>query len=95
MNRSPRILPSEITAESIYLNRRRVLTAALAGAAVSAFPKAEAAAPPPDSRFNAPRNAPLSITDPPNSWEDVTTYNNFYEFGTDKSDPAINAKNFK
>jgi len=28
-------------------------------------------------------------------WEDVTTYNNFYEFGTDKSDPAENAKNFR
>jgi methionine sulfoxide reductase catalytic subunit len=29
------------------------------------------------------------------SWEDVTTYNNFYEFGTDKSDPAENAKDFR
>jgi sulfoxide reductase catalytic subunit YedY len=28
-------------------------------------------------------------------WADVTTYNNFYEFGTDKSDPARNAKNFR
>jgi sulfoxide reductase catalytic subunit YedY len=29
------------------------------------------------------------------SWDDVTGYNNFYEFGTDKEDPAANAKNFR
>ena len=28
----------------------------------------------------------------PNSWEDITTYNNYYEFGTDKGDPARNAR---
>ena len=32
--------------------------------------------------------SPLSSPEKPNSYEDVTTYNNFYEFGTDKSDPA-------
>ncbi len=30
----------------------------------------------------------MSIADAPNSFEDITTYNNYYEFGTDKSDPA-------
>jgi sulfoxide reductase catalytic subunit YedY len=30
-----------------------------------------------------------------NSYEDVTTYNNYYEFGTDKSEPAVNSKLFK
>jgi sulfoxide reductase catalytic subunit YedY len=96
MKRSPRILPSEITGESVYFNRRALLAAGFAGAALSAFPEARAAdTTTPDPRFKAPRNAALSITDPPNSWEDVTTFNNFYEFGTDKSDPVANAQQFK
>ena len=37
----------------------------------------------------------MSITDAPNTFEDITTYNNFYEFGTDKSDPAAMLENFK
>ena len=31
----------------------------------------------------------------PNSWEDITSYNNYYEFGTGKGDPAANAHNLK
>jgi sulfoxide reductase catalytic subunit YedY len=38
---------------------------------------------------------PFSGTEKPNSWEHATTYNNFYEFGTDKSDPARLAARFK
>jgi methionine sulfoxide reductase catalytic subunit len=90
-----RILPSEITSESAYFNRRTLLAASLAGAAMGVLPQARANSPAPDPRFTAPRNTKLSIADPPNSWEDVTTYNNFYEFGTDKSDPAVNSRNFK
>ena len=41
--------------------------------------------------LDAPRNPLYGREDTPNSWDDVTTYNNFYEFGTDKSDPARNA----
>jgi sulfoxide reductase catalytic subunit YedY len=36
----------------------------------------------------------LSVTDAPNSYRDITTYNNYYEFGTDKSDPSENAQKF-
>ena len=35
------------------------------------------------------------LGDPLTTYEAVTTYNNYYEFGTDKSDPAVRAKNFK
>jgi len=35
--------------------------------------------------------SPLSTTEAQNTWEQITTYNNFYEFGTDKTDPAENA----
>jgi sulfoxide reductase catalytic subunit YedY len=38
--------------------------------------------------------SPFSTTEKQNTFEDVTHYNNFYEFGTDKGDPAKNSKNF-
>jgi len=98
--RTPRILPSEITSQELFLDRRRVLRGlGLTGAAFGgalALPGAFAAnLPPAGGKFDVKRNAALSIADAPNSFEDVTTYNNYYEFGTDKSDPAMNARNFK
>jgi sulfoxide reductase catalytic subunit YedY len=41
--------------------------------------------------LTAARSQALSVTDPPTPWDNATTYNNFYEFGTDKADPALNA----
>jgi sulfoxide reductase catalytic subunit YedY len=38
--------------------------------------------------------SPFSTTEKQNTYDEVTHYNNFYEFGTDKSDPAKNSKNF-
>ena len=38
-----------------------------------------------------PAKSPYSIDEPPTPYKDVTTYNNYYELGTDKSDPAVNA----
>jgi methionine sulfoxide reductase catalytic subunit len=91
----PRIAPSEITSEEIYLGRRQLLGAGIATAALGALPASTAlAAAPPLVALPAKRNAALSITDTPNTYEDVTTYNNFYEFGTDKSDPAQNSRDF-
>lgn len=90
-----RILPSEITPEHVYLGRRELVTAGLAGAALAALGTESRAASPSGPTLDAPRNAALSISDKPNSWDDVTTYNNFYEFGTGKEDPAINSRNFK
>ena len=40
---------------------------------------------------NGARPSAFSTSEDPNSWEEITTYNNFYEFGLDKSDPARNA----
>ena len=97
---SPRIAPSEITPEAVYLDRRRLLAAGIAGFALGQAGVLGAAAPtappaPAMGRFKAPRNTKLSISDPPNSYEDASTYNNFYEFGTDKADPAVNARDFR
>jgi methionine sulfoxide reductase catalytic subunit len=90
----PRIAPSEITSEEIYLDRRTLLTAGLATAALGVLPASHAMAAPALAPLPAKRNAALSISDAPNSYEDVTTYNNFYEFGTDKSDPAEMSRDF-
>jgi sulfoxide reductase catalytic subunit YedY len=95
-SRMDRILPSEITPERVYMGRRELVTAGLAGAALATLGlEKAAAAEPTGATVNAPRNAALSISDKPNSWEDITTYNNFYEFGTDKHEPAILARDFK
>jgi sulfoxide reductase catalytic subunit YedY len=99
-HRTPRILPSEITSEDLFFDRRRVLRGlGLAGAAAVgavALPRAFGAnLPAAGGKFDVKRNAAMSIADAPNSFEDITTYNNYYEFGTDKSDPAVNARNFK
>jgi sulfoxide reductase catalytic subunit YedY len=82
------IRSSEITPEEIYFGRRDFLRAAgLLGvaAASGALASAAFAIGPQDGQTK----------DELTPFEDVTTYNNFYEFGTDKSDPAENAKGFK
>ena len=90
MRRRPRSepLPSEITPREVYLSRRRLLQGALSLALVGAGP---AAAAPLQYR----RNDRFSTTEAPNSFEDITTYNNFYEFGTDKGDPAARSGRFQ
>jgi methionine sulfoxide reductase catalytic subunit len=90
---------SEITPKALYLRRREFIRG-MAGSAVAA---AAALAPPAVGRAAAQtgqklpnvRKSPLSTDEKLNDYEDVTTYNNFYEFGTSKDDPAMNAKSFK
>ncbi len=80
---------SEITPESLYATRRAFLKqAGLAGAGVMAAGAAGVALWP---RKSDAFEAQDALT----PFEDVTTYNNFYEFGTAKSDPARTARNFK
>ncbi|HCL63848.1 MAG TPA: protein-methionine-sulfoxide reductase catalytic subunit MsrP [Rhizobium sp.] len=86
--RPPRIAASEITPEGLYLNRRTLLGAAAAGLAYAAAPKAFAAALP-------AKPTDYKVTEKITTKEDATTYNNFYEFGTGKSDPAQNSSAFK
>jgi sulfoxide reductase catalytic subunit YedY len=95
------ILSSEITPRGVYMNRRKFLAdAGMAGAAlmagrvlletISPGVKALAATP-----LSGVTKSPLSTSEPQTSYNDVTHYNNFYEFGTDKTDPAAKARNFK
>jgi sulfoxide reductase catalytic subunit YedY len=86
-----RILPSEIPSESTYLNRRELIKGAVAAGLIgTAFPQAFAG-----TKLQFKRNTALSTTEQPNSFRDITTYNNFYEFGTDKHQPAENSGQFK
>ena len=89
----PGIRPSEITAERFFHMRREVLAGALGLAAVTALPGTSRAgtAAPGGAALKYTRNARYALADKPNSYEEITGYNNFYEFGTDKSDPAANA----
>jgi sulfoxide reductase catalytic subunit YedY len=91
MKTSNRIKSWEITSESDYLNRRVFLaTAGLATAGAALLPASGAAA----VRELETVEGPYSTDAKPNSWEDITTYNNFYEFGTGKEDPYRNAQDF-
>ena len=89
IRRSTDIRSAEITDERDYLDRRSFLgTLASLGlaAAGGAGPASGLAAEAPSSE--------LAQSDALTPFEDVTTYNNFYEFGTDKGDPSENAKDF-
>jgi sulfoxide reductase catalytic subunit YedY len=89
------IRPSEITPETVYLNRRRLLQAALAAGVAGLGGAWSEAAPADLAPLQYQRNEKYSLSEAPNSYEDITTYNNFYEFGIDKDAPAANSGRFK
>ena len=63
---------SDVTPQAAFLNRRQLIAGAAAGFGLAGVAGAS--------------NAQEALT--PNSWEDITQYNNFYEFGTGKTDPS-------
>jgi sulfoxide reductase catalytic subunit YedY len=78
----PRIRSSEITPRSVYLNRRRFLSGSLGlGALAASVPQAEA-------KFTNLKESPFNTKEPETPYKVVTTYNNYYEFGTSKDQPA-------
>jgi sulfoxide reductase catalytic subunit YedY len=81
---------SDVTPERRYLSRRELMAGAvaLAVAGCDLAGDATAAAPPSGAPLAATPNPAYQVTDPPTKLEAATTYNNFYEFGTDKGDPA-------
>lgn len=65
----------DATPERAFLNRRQIMAAAAAAAGLGAI--------------GGPRGARAATGElDPNEWDEITTYNNYYEFGTGKSDPA-------
>lgn len=92
--------PSEITPRHLVENRRdwlRLAAGAAAGTVLSAWTSREALGQAQATKLAAVRSqlAGAMTMDKPTSYRDATTYNNFYEFGTDKSDPAQYAHTLK
>jgi sulfoxide reductase catalytic subunit YedY len=102
------ILPSEVTDERLYLRRRDFmqLGAGLLGAAAGGVLAAcgrdavvdasgAPSPPPPQTPFTDIKKRMVTTNDPVNTFEQITSYNNFYEFGTNKGDPARYAGQLK
>ena len=101
-------VPSEITGQGVYENRRslmKLMAGGVAGAALASWASREALA---QTAGNATRPGKLAALpstqsrlagaltmDKLTDYKDASTYNNFYEFGTDKTDPAQNAHTLK
>jgi sulfoxide reductase catalytic subunit YedY len=98
IRRPPDVPSSEITPRSVYVDRRSFIRAAAAGAAgVALGPSALAGLEASGARSQARRFQDMKseLGEPVNSFEEITTYNNFYEFGTGKSDPARRSGDFQ
>jgi sulfoxide reductase catalytic subunit YedY len=78
---------SQVTPKSEYLNRRRFL----AGAAAALVANTGFAG----TKLSGVTKSPFSTTEPVTPFEAITGYNNYYEFGTGKGDPAKNAQKFQ
>ncbi|MEZ0170005.1 protein-methionine-sulfoxide reductase catalytic subunit MsrP [Microvirga sp. TS319] len=83
------ILPSEITPREIYLNRRQWMAGAAGLALAAALPERAGAAP------LSAQKSPFSTDEKLTSRADVTSYNNYYEFGVGKDDPVRYAGTLK
>jgi sulfoxide reductase catalytic subunit YedY len=101
---------SDVTPEALYLSRRHLLGGALAGLAVGALPRLGMAGEAPRyadvepgtspgwfaSKLDAARWQAVTVQgEAITPFKDATHYNNFYEFGPDKGDPAANAGSLK
>lgn len=91
------IKPSEITSKAHYLDRRTFMRGSLlAGASALVGPAAAAVIPEGHrAKLENVQKSSFSTMEEPNSYEDITTYNNYYEFGTGKADPHRRAKDFE
>ena len=92
---------SEITPQSVYLNRRKFIARGSVLAAGLAMGRTflELLAPLQQvgaaTKLNAVIKSPFSTDEKQTPYNDVTHYNNFYEFGVGKEEPAEKARNFK
>jgi len=97
IKRREAIRPSEITPYGVYVQRRQFVKAGLAALAGASgligagHGLAQGAA----AKLAGVRKSNYSTIEQPTSYKDITNYNNYYEFGTDKSDPAPNAQKLR
>jgi len=101
IRKTPDLTYADVTPKSVYLNRRKFLrNTGLVGAAAFAgrglwelvSPASHVYA---GTKLNVVSKSPSSTTEKQNTYDDVTHYNNYYEFGVDKTEPAKNAGSLK
>ena len=101
IKKAAEIRGSEITPKWLYVNRRKFLAGALgvtvgalAGRTLKelAWPMQKVVA---GSKLNVAQKSAFSTSEAVTPYDNVTHYNNFYEFGVGKEDPAEKAKNFR
>jgi len=94
IRKSVPISSSEITPREVYQQRRRFLreagTLAAAGVTATLLPAVAEAG----QKFHDLRKSQYLLDEKPTTYKDVTSYNNFYEFGSGKGDPSEHAGNF-
>ena len=99
IKQAPDLRESEVTPRELYLRRREFISAAGVAAAALATgalaPDAAQAQNPAAQKLTNLKKSTFTTDEKMNSYRDVTTYNNFYEFGLDKGDPARNAHSLK
>ena len=91
-------LASDITPQQVYAGRRAFMGQLAAGALAGSGLLAAGAAVAQSSgarKLTAQLNNAYAVMDKPTAYQDATTYNNYYEFGTDKADPARTAGTLK
>ena len=88
-------LPSEITPRELFESRRLFMQQLALGGMAGAGLLNNAFADPAPARLAARANPAFLAKDKPTSYADATSYNNFYEFGTDKGDPMLYANTLK
>src|SRR5580765_1653130 len=92
------IRSSEITDKKLYLNRRELLQGAAATAVglLGGTALLDAATPAPHGhKLENVKKGSFSADEKPNKWEEITTYNNFYEFGTSYDSASTYARSLK
>jgi methionine sulfoxide reductase catalytic subunit len=94
IKQAPDIRSYEITDPKVYRERRLFLRQAAAAGLLLA-PGLSARAQESKKKLGPLQKGPYSTVEKLTSYKDVTHYNNFYEFGTDKGDPAVASKNFR
>jgi sulfoxide reductase catalytic subunit YedY len=98
IKKAPDIRSAEITPQSLYLRRREFIQAAglTAAAALAGVPGGVEPAPAAGGeKLSIAKKSPFSTDEKLTPFKDVTTYNNFYEFGTDKDAPSRYSGRFK
>ncbi len=85
------IRSSEITDKKLFMDRRAFLGGAVALAAAAAVPLDAFA----NDKIPNVQKSQFSTSEKPNSYKDITNYNNYYEFSTDKYEPAGLSKDFR